>query len=103
MQGRTRNITFHTKRVDNGIRRTIDRERTATTEIHPPSKTIGTESDIDRTARNRRIGTIGSRRIHGQRCAASGCHHRIDVDVIGRRQRQGIGAPAHRVVDIDVA
>ena len=98
--------------IDDGIRATVDDEKTATgarshsvgiKEVHTPLKgAIRIKTHIDLAAPGFKIKG-GESTWSSSVVGSTGGHHRIDIDVVGRDERQCILAPTDNIVDLDVA
>ncbi len=49
------------------------------------------------------VGIGASAIVCGEARRSGRRHHGVDIDIVGGGQRQRIGRPAHRVIDVDVA
>ncbi len=80
----------------------VDGQRPAAGIIDGSGKgAVAGQTHVECATGYRGLAAIGGSCVDRQCCRAGSCHHRVDIDVIGCGQRQGIGAPGYRVIDVD--
>ena len=92
--------------VEHGVAGAADAQdagAAAGAKIDAPQKATWAQAHFQGAVVDRRIRAVGGARVERQHGAAAGGHDGIDLDVLGRRHGECVGAPGHRVVDIDIA